>query len=130
MYVIHNFCHNFKSVGKKTTAVLVLMSIFLVLFLALNFHIWSGGYTQGSLEEIVIEQETLLGDGLTLCGSARGQITRDRHEDWKFVSAIGLLPFLPIIFGIIYFPDILFVPFFSKFFYHVTLCNLAVRMNR
>lgn len=130
MHGIHNFCHNFKSVGKKTTAVLVLMSIFLVLLLALNFHIWGGGYTEGSLEEIVTEQETLLGDGLTFCESARGQISRDMHENWKLLSIIGILPFLPILFGTFFFPVVLFVPFFRECFCHVTLCSLSVRINR
>lgn len=126
---MQKFSHNFKSAGRKTAAVLVLMSIFLVLLLALNFHIWGGGYTQGSLEEIVTEQETLLGDGLTLRESAHGQVSRDRHENWKFFS-VGILPFPSIIFGIFFFPAVLIVPFFRGCFCHVTLCSLSMRMNR
>ena len=35
---------------------MVLSSIVLILFLSLNFRIWSGYYTEGDLENIVIQQ--------------------------------------------------------------------------
>lgn len=130
MQKIPGVCHNLKSVGKKTAAILVLASIFLVLLLSLNFRIWGGGYGEGSVEELVIEQEALLGDGLMLEESVHEQTFRDTHSKWKQLSTPVILSFFSMIFGIFFFPEVLFIPFFSEFLQCVTLCTLSVRMNR
>ena len=41
---------------QRIAAIMVLSSIVLSLFLSLNFRIWSGYYTEGDLESIVIQQ--------------------------------------------------------------------------
>ncbi len=41
---------------QRIAAIMVLSSIMLILLLSLNFRIWSGYYTEGDLESIVIQQ--------------------------------------------------------------------------
>ena len=41
---------------QRIAAIMVLSSIVLILLLSLNFRIWSGYYTEGDLENIVIQQ--------------------------------------------------------------------------
>lgn len=114
---------------RKLLSFLILISIFLTLLFSLNFHIWNDSYREGSLEELVIEQEILLGESMALEDNNDMQFSRGTHSE-QFFSITGILPSLPILSGIFFFPVFLFVPFFTEFLQCTTLCSLSVRMNR
>lgn len=115
-------------------AAAVLSSVFLTLLLSLHFHLWSGGWMEGDLEEAVQEQEALLGTGIFSEREISAQGFAQDAGELRLKGGIslsdGILLFAFFLSGIFAFPAVFFVLFFSEFLPGATLCSLSVRMNR
>lgn len=109
---------------RRQISIAVLASIILILLLSLNFHIWSGSYTEGDLEAIVIQQMDCLAGGDTDEGISRESVEQCLHLfDYACLGGIEINVCLPcaILSGI----------WLGYFFLRpsITLCSLSVRIN-
>lgn len=110
--------------NRRKISVAVLVSIIFILLLSLNFHVWSGSYTEGDLESIVIQQVDCLEKGNTGEVISSKSLERCLHLfDYACLSEIEVSFCLLC--------EILFCICFWYFFFRpsVTLRSLSVRMN-
>ncbi len=128
MQSIQIFRYNLISAGRKAMAAFALASIFLILLLSLNFHVWGGHSRQGDLEDMVKTHEAMIGgSGLPAVygqGSDSLHLRQQPLEDAWGGSCFGFIS------GRIFFPVSFSVPLYSEWLQLPTLCSLSVRMNR
>lgn len=113
----------------RLTASLLLMSLSLILLLSLHFHIWSGRWQEGDLEDRIQRLEALLGTGITLEEGPARRPSDGIPKKSLIPSPIGLLPSPFLLPGTASFPVFFPVPFFPGFLPCITLCSLSVRMD-
>lgn len=110
--------------NRRRISVAVWVSVIIILLLSLNFHIWSGSYTEGVLESIVIQQMECLEKGNTGEVINSKSLERCLHLfDYACLSGIEV--------SVCLLCEILFCICFGYFFFRpsVTLRSLSVRMN-
>lgn len=103
------------------TSVIVLIPIILLLFLSLHFKIWSGSYTEGDLESIVVHQ---------MESFERGKAEENTGID-RSSHLLDYVYFISTEIDIVLlFTDCLFICFvYCMTRPSITLCSLSVRMN-
>lgn len=110
--------------NRRKITIIVLLSIILTLLLSLNFRIWSGSYTEGDLESIVVQQMDTLKKG-NIEDSHNNELIKQSQRLLDYVSITGIEINACFLCGFLFLINILFLYLRPS----ITLCSLSVRMD-
>lgn len=108
--------------GRREIAITVLIPMIFFVFLSLHFKVWSGNYTEGDLESVVVQYMDSIHRG-NRKENVKTEEESLRLFDYAYLSCAAIWVCLP------YICRTGACPAYYVFLPCITLCSLSVRMN-